>query len=125
MRCACYPSSATGGSREITRKTCRTSSTGSSLGLSAEHVGVTLLPLRAIYRRAIARGEVAVNPTTGLEMPAIRGGRDRIATPEECRELLAALPQRTGRCGRPRCTPGSSRRADGAPGRGRRPRRRA
>src|SRR5437764_1190576 len=51
-------------------------------GLSASTVGVTLLPLRAIYKRAIARGEIAVNPTTGLEMPAVRGGRDRIAAPD-------------------------------------------
>jgi hypothetical protein len=33
----------------------------------------TLLPVRAIFRRAVARGEVAVNPTTGLELPAVRG----------------------------------------------------
>jgi integrase len=32
-----------------------------------------------------------VNPTTGLQMPAVRGGRDRIASPEECSELLAAF----------------------------------
>lgn len=60
-------------------------------GLSASAVGVTLLPLRAIYKRAIARGEIAVNPTTGLEMPAVRGGRDRIAAPDECVKLLGAL----------------------------------
>lgn len=52
----------------------------------------TLLPLRALYRRAIARGEVAVNPTVGLELPAVRGRRDRIASPEEAAALLAALP---------------------------------
>jgi integrase len=60
-------------------------------GLNPSTIGVTLLPLRAIYRRAMARGEVAVNPTTGLEMPAVRGGRDRIAAPEECARLLTAL----------------------------------
>lgn len=62
-----------------------------AVGLNASTVGVTLLPLRAIYKRAMARGEVAVNPTTGLEMPAVRGGRDRIATPDECARLLDAL----------------------------------
>ncbi len=61
-------------------------------GLSASAVGVTLLPLRAIYKRAVARGDVAVNPTALLEMPAVRGGRDRIAAPEECAALLVALP---------------------------------
>ena len=34
---------------------------------------------------------VTVNPTTGLELPAARGRRDRIASPDECTELLEAL----------------------------------
>jgi integrase len=55
-------------------------------------ISVALLPIRAVYRRAISRGEVAINPTTGLELPASRAGRDRIASPDECRRLLAALP---------------------------------
>lgn len=62
-------------------------------GLSASTITVTMLPLRAIYRRAVARGDVAVNPTTGLQMPAIRGGRDRVASPAECANLLAALSE--------------------------------
>jgi len=60
-------------------------------GLDASTIGVTLNPVRAIYKRALARGEIAVNPTTALEMPAVRGGRDRIASPEECTKLLDAL----------------------------------
>jgi integrase len=56
-------------------------------------VVVTLLPLRAIYKQAMEVGTVAVNPTTGLKMPAVRGGRDRIAPPDECSRLLAALAQ--------------------------------
>jgi integrase len=66
-------------------------------GLNASTISVTLLPVRAIYKRAIARGDIAMNPTSGLEMPAIRGGRDRIATPEECAKLLDALPERRDR----------------------------
>jgi len=54
----------------------------------------TLMPLRAIYRRAVARSDVAVNPTTGLELPAVRGKRDRIVSPEQAEALLAALPRR-------------------------------
>jgi integrase len=50
-----------------------------------------MLPLRAVYRRAVARGEVAINPTARLEMPAVRGGRDRVAPPDECVQLLHAL----------------------------------
>jgi integrase len=62
--------------------------------LAPSTIGVALLPLRAIYRRAVQRGEVTVNPTTGLELPAVRGGRDRFATPAECTELLQPLSRR-------------------------------
>jgi integrase len=51
----------------------------------------SLLPLRVIYRRALARGQVAANPTHGVELPAVRGRRDRIAAPEEAARLLTAL----------------------------------
>jgi integrase len=54
----------------------------------------TFVPLRVIYRRALARDEVAVNPTSGLELPAVRGTRDRIASPAEATALLEALPAR-------------------------------
>jgi integrase len=53
----------------------------------------TLMPLRAIFRRAVARGDVAVNPTSGLELPAVRGRRDRVASPEEASKLVEALPE--------------------------------
>ena len=52
------------------------------------------MPLRAIYKRAVARGHVAVNPTTGVELPAQRGGRDRIADPVEAAKLIEAVPER-------------------------------
>ena len=61
-------------------------------GLNASTIGVTSLPLRAIYRRAVSRGDVAINPTTGLEMPAVRGGRDHVVPPDEAARLIAALP---------------------------------
>lgn len=54
----------------------------------------TMMPLRAIFRRAVARGEVAVNPTSGLELPAVRGRRERIASPDEAAKLIEALPER-------------------------------
>jgi integrase len=65
-------------------------------GLSASAIGVTLGPLRAIYRRPVARGEVAINPTAGVELPVVRGGRDRIASPEEAVRLISAVPERDG-----------------------------
>jgi integrase len=61
-------------------------------GLDPSTIRNTLMPLRVIYRRAVSRGEVAVNPTSGLELPAVRGKRDRVATPDEAAELLEALP---------------------------------
>jgi integrase len=64
-----------------------------SEGLDPSTIRNTLMPLRAIYRRAVARGEVTVNPTTGLELPAVRGRRDRIASPAEAAALLTALPE--------------------------------
>ena len=61
-------------------------------GLSASTVRNALLPLRAICRRALIRGEIDINPTLGLELPAQRGRRDRVASPAEAAVLLAALP---------------------------------
>jgi integrase len=62
-------------------------------GLDPSTIRNTLMPLRAIFRRALARGDIAVNPTRGLELPAVRGKRDRIVSPEEAKALLAALPE--------------------------------
>lgn len=62
-----------------------------SEGLSASTIRNTLLPLRAIYRHSLALDEVAVNPTRGLQLPANRGRRERIAAPAEAHELLEAL----------------------------------
>ncbi len=62
-------------------------------GLSASAVGVTVLP----PGQSTSGQSAAVkspSPTTGLEMPAVRGGRDRIASPDECTNLLDALPAR-------------------------------
>jgi integrase len=61
-------------------------------GLDASTIQSTLMPLRAIYRREVSRGRVAVNPTSGLELPAVRGKRDRIASPVEAAKLIASLP---------------------------------
>ena len=65
----------------------------SARGLSASSVRNTILPLRAIYRRALNRGEVAIDPTRKLTLPAVRTSRDRIAAPAEAGALLDALPQ--------------------------------
>jgi integrase len=61
-------------------------------GLSPSTINNILDPLRVIYRRAIRRDEVTIDPTDNLELPAVRGRRDRIEPPEKAHELLAALP---------------------------------
>jgi integrase len=62
-------------------------------GLSASTVQNTLNPLQVLARRAVRSGELAVDPTDGLELPAVRGRRERIASPAEAAELIGALPQ--------------------------------
>jgi integrase len=63
-----------------------------STGLDPSSVKNILMPLRVIYRRAFARSVVAINPTMGLELPASRGIRQRIADPKEAAALIDALP---------------------------------
>lgn len=61
-------------------------------GRAPSTVRNAVLPLRAIYGRATNRAEVAVNPTLGLLLPALRTTRDRVAPPAEANALIAALP---------------------------------
>jgi integrase len=61
-------------------------------GLDPSTVRNTLMPLRAIFRRAVTRGELGVNPTTMLQLPALTGRRDRIASATEAASLISALP---------------------------------
>ena len=63
-----------------------------SEGLSPSSVRNQLMPLRVISRRALLRGQITVNPTTGLDLPAVRGKRERIAGPQEAAALMKALP---------------------------------
>jgi integrase len=61
-------------------------------GFDPSTIRNTIMPLRALFRRAVGR-EIVINPTTGLELPAVRGRRDRIATPAQAAALIAALPE--------------------------------
>lgn len=63
-------------------------------GVSPSRIHNTINPLRAIYRRAIDLGDVALSPCDGLRLPAEQGRRERIAAPAEAAALLAALPER-------------------------------
>src|SRR4051794_34131376 len=62
-------------------------------GLQPSTVRNAVLPLRAIYRRALANSELFVNPTLGLALPAVRARRERVARPAEAHALLGALPR--------------------------------
>ena len=63
-------------------------------GLSASGIRNTINPLRAIYRNSdlLTEGSIVSNPTVGLRLPAVRGGRDRTASPDAATRLLRALP---------------------------------
>jgi integrase len=60
-------------------------------GLGAQTIGLSVAPLRAIYRRANQLGEVKANPTRGLALPAPRPPQRRIASPAEIAKILAAV----------------------------------
>jgi integrase len=62
-------------------------------GLDPSTIRNTLMPVRVVFRRAVERGEVTVNPATGLRLPAVRGRRDRFASVDEAARLLAAVPE--------------------------------
>jgi integrase len=63
-------------------------------GLGASTSQMTIVPLKAIFRRELSRGRLTTDPTAGLDLPAIRGGRDRIVSPKQAEALIAALEPR-------------------------------
>jgi hypothetical protein len=74
-------------------------------GLAPATVLNYLDPLRAIFRRAVQREEVAVNPTAALDLPRPGGGRDRIASPRREQPWSPPCQRTTARSGRRPCTP--------------------
>jgi integrase len=65
-----------------------------SAGRDPSTIRNALMPLRVIFRRAVEDGDLVVNPCAHVRLPAVRGRRERIASPEEAQRLLAALPER-------------------------------
>ena len=61
-------------------------------GVTPSTLRNALMPLRAICRRSLARGMMPVNPTHGLELPAYRSRRVRIASPHEAMMLMSVVP---------------------------------
>ena len=62
-------------------------------GLSPSSIRNTINAVRAIYRSAdlLIDGAIPPSPTIGLRLPAVRGRRERIASPDEATRLLRAL----------------------------------
>jgi integrase len=60
-------------------------------GFAPATIDVALMPLEAMYRRALNRGDVRHNPTRGIEKPAVRSAEQKFATPEEAAAMLATL----------------------------------
>lgn len=63
-------------------------------GRDSSTIRNAVMPLRVIFRRAVEDGDLAVSPCTHLRLPAVRGRRERISSPQEAERLLAALPER-------------------------------
>ncbi len=64
-------------------------------GMSAHQLRGAVAPLRIIYRRALVRDQVAVNPTIGVELPtAKRADKDRVVSRDRAAELLVAVRDR-------------------------------
>jgi integrase len=61
--------------------------------LAASTIRNTMNPLQAIYRHAVRRELVIVNPTREVDLPAARGRRERIATASQAAHLIAAAPE--------------------------------
>jgi integrase len=64
-----------------------------SKGLVASTVHNKLDPIRVIFRRALDRDEVVVDPTYNLKLPAVRGTRMRIEPPRQAEALIDAAPE--------------------------------
>lgn len=61
-------------------------------GLAGQTVRNIVVPAQAAFTRA-AKRENILNPTRGLDLPAVDGRRDRVAGPQEAAELIDALKQ--------------------------------
>jgi site-specific recombinase XerC len=68
-------------------------------GLNPSTIRNTLMPLRAVFRRALKRSEVAISPLTELELPAVRGRREWTRPAEDALLLVAAAPEQDPHCG--------------------------
>jgi integrase len=61
--------------------------------ISDSTVRNAFVPLQAIFRRAVKNGDIALNPTLDLDLPAGDQGRERAASPVEAKVLVDALQE--------------------------------
>jgi integrase len=59
--------------------------------LAPATIDAALTPLKAMYRRAAGRGDVRVNPTIGIEKPAVRTKQKNVVAPTDAEAMIAAL----------------------------------
>lgn len=50
-----------------------------------------ITPLKSLYRRAVARGDLKANPTLGLEKPAVRCAPKQVVAPAQAKAMIDAL----------------------------------
>lgn len=62
------------------------------MGLKPSTVHNKLDPLRVVCRRAARRDQIEQDPTTELDLPFVRGRRERVFTRDRARRLLDVLP---------------------------------
>lgn len=61
--------------------------------LAASTIRNTMNPLQAIFRHAVRRELVVVNPTREVDLPAAHGRREKIATASQAARLIAAVSE--------------------------------
>jgi len=66
-------------------------------GWSAATIDSALTPLRAMYRRAVARGDARGNPTLRIEKPAVRPKLKQVASAREAARMVAVLDDQAER----------------------------
>jgi integrase len=60
-------------------------------GLAPATIDAAVTPLKALYRRAVARGDVRANPTVGIEKPAVRSAARLVVSPADAKTMITAL----------------------------------
>ena len=62
-------------------------------GLGASTIRNALIPIRCVCGRAVREGDLAINGTLGVRLPAVKGKRDTVLTAEQVKLYIAATPE--------------------------------